>query len=1752
MFHGIKISVISIETNKNYMLTPENENENENQTLNKPKLPPITKPFQLGDVVSISASDDITLNGIFYIKYLSPKTIKLYNDEVKTIERKIINGFITSDRNEVLDITRIELLYRNPEKGYAKQNNLILNTWLRIDFGVNPGTNSLVVPITCKITQVIEDMIVVSRYPENDTYYINFNYYGLPDELNITSIEIQAPPVLTQEDAEAEPFEEDEAVNMNLTETEILEREIEYGAKQNPSGRTYFFFADDADSTKRRYPIEVQADDLFNNILTHLKSRKKTNSIDDDVEFTNVAHIMVERFIQLRKEFSVFNEDNTVMSVLTKAVTDKPLKDYFDNFNTSLHWIMPVITNIKKVYNDLLYEINIEDPQYENLLDISEDRAFLTKLNDAIMTNQMNYEEFLKEVSDIFTPFVLRKNRTKKVVSTNINTIVNSLEEYVDFMSLGGHVGSENSLAIRDNVRFSLLKYNIGLSYLDTINKSKKKPDTFFERKRLHLQADEMQIMSFLVLPESVIRFSRVNLPASSLLMKSNLSLNYLRYFQLLNDTTTVENNTTSNEIQPKKNEIINYGLMDGGDYEESVNKMAPSTKNVFESMKQYINGKLSVVEVVGHLEPFLVYTRDIHYKLFQEIVKFIEKRIASYKGQLTTRGAVFGELVTEKDDLIKLCTTNLSLMTILNLFSGENVKINVLNEYNIIDDKDEINNTLYTNSDIYRKMILTDYAKLFCSAISLENSILMVPENIDDDGEPDLAARIVDALQEKVKEEFNYQLKVIEVIKSIESYNFLKYNIKKYDMRVVDIEIIEPIEVIKIRDLILQKEDGIMKYFQIRQLVNNFGRKAFAHENNKSWYYCNLGDDNIDSVLLLPLFVFEMADAFVRRRSPEEYNEFLKNLIKRLKAKKSANNVYYQDPKTGWPIVRIDFVGEQEIRFTDDDVEENEENEETNRLKQDTIRLDDLQEEEKEDFEEETELLDVGMDEERIMVINQIINGLTEKLSIAKLPLNIRHFILNNVNKYVKSMLPEAEHNAIQSKKDESKRVSFTTYIERGILFSTVAVFFIAFQTSLQDLRYGRVRGCVRSFEGYPLVNDENDNSGLTYMACVLKSMKRSKGIWKHVNKEIKDNQSNLVSVIKKSLLREQTIIQKIDRKKLQIANGDARKKETREENLLDKWQHFLPPLEEQLLNLNPISKEDITLLQTSLTRTGAGEAIQKMDSMIFRLSLIIQKQIQDIVSSDNDLLMKNYVGENYISNNCCQAVLTPGSRVFDYFNDESGKVIEFNNRIAFQLSRTIIGTVQFSKASLMCSMFDTRNQFPTITEKFNEKTIIIALIYYLKYKTGEKIEIPELKELCLQQERDFTKLSIPEIIVELKKDEVSFKNCFNQENFDRVLKIVSKKKIVPSFTSNNCLQITESIFIEEKEENGDVLEEEELKLLEMLKNPMNQEAKDAILSKNNANVTVIQKFLKSSQSIRFFKKGNLELRNPLESTTTAFSSFYVKVNFFKNMISNMVYLYPEKIIRYSKDNKINLPPGIVKITDSHKLALKNMMLEERNDPVIEAKNEDVKRILQKVKESAKCRFLEKLSRNCPVFNSPVFNEEEKEATEIFYDYIAYEILVSYIRFFEEMEKNTSSLLEQRTGKVTREQIQTLLQRYINMFSDFGKKKKTQLGIELSYQEISDIYFNDTQREKNKILEKLTKMSDDEREAYNDTKRLKGKQTILNYKEVSQAKAKAKNGDVEEEDTGEYEDVEENNDEEAIFSGEEDEDLGNDGNQED
>ena len=71
---------------------------------------------------------------------------------------------------------------------------------------------------------------------------------------------------------------------------------------------------------------------------------------------------------------------------------------------------------------------------------------------------------------------------------------------------------------------------------------------------------DNIAISSLITLPEPTVRFSQVNLPGSNILVKSNLSLHFLNYWQLLKEKTkytVVDINSLDNEIEHEDTNFI-------------------------------------------------------------------------------------------------------------------------------------------------------------------------------------------------------------------------------------------------------------------------------------------------------------------------------------------------------------------------------------------------------------------------------------------------------------------------------------------------------------------------------------------------------------------------------------------------------------------------------------------------------------------------------------------------------------------------------------------------------------------------------------------------------------------------------------------------------------------------------------------------------------------------------------------------------------------------------------------------------------------------------------------------------------------------------------------------------------------------------------------------------------------------------------------------------------------------------------------
>lgn len=784
--------------------------------------------LQLGDVIHVSDVTNEKLNDqTFIIDYIDSSKMFLINtDTLDNIKLKILEDGTIGNGT----ITKIAILSRSDEKGYARQNNLIPSKWINIHFG---GEYPAI--ITGEITNLENDMIEVKTV-DGDVLYINFDYKGIPEDLPITLIEIREKPQESMEEGEIVeaqveviPEGEGEAktpaqaqVQEELEEGEILSdknvqmmntRNLDFNAPVKnikDQLREFVLRADqikfgdeelgpivqyvDVSSKAQRYSIETQVTDLLDDLLSNIPDSQRTARV------LNNIHTTIERFKQLREQFSSFDKNGNIEKSLVFEANYKPIWNYFNNFNINLYWLLPVVKNIKKLYADMNAE-----PDSENSAVADNDLADnLEKMSDIIQDYRSNsypaeqnkYAHLNAELNPYFTPFELINNEntsdiiTNKTVESNITTIVDNLDDMYSTIFTNGNVR---------NRRFVIQKYNLGPTKLDTIEQTGSRLIT--TRVKM-ANSDTMSIKSFLTLPEPTIRYSRINLPNTSLLDKANLNRVSLNYWQLLNKKTPVHNVFVDdleesiefdedNFVNNIKNYILNLsdndkrGLSDNQIYYDFIKTIMPKTKVIFDLMKKYIIGKLSIIDVVSYLEPFLIYPDNLTYMQYKDIIQFIDAEISKYNKDFLAKSKDMLTLNNVKLRKSLSKTMFASAYSIINtILAANNIQSDVFSGYEI-NLEDIKKYKLYTNSELLRKITMKDANKLYTSAISLQNIPLMFPSDFTsllDNEKNNLHTKITEATDAD-------ECKSIIVAKQYKTYEELQqdnnktiYFDKKYD----------------------------------------------------------------------------------------------------------------------------------------------------------------------------------------------------------------------------------------------------------------------------------------------------------------------------------------------------------------------------------------------------------------------------------------------------------------------------------------------------------------------------------------------------------------------------------------------------------------------------------------------------------------------------------------------------------------------------------------------------------------------------------------------------------------------------------------------------------------------------------------------------------------------------------------------------------------------------------------------------------
>ena len=216
-------------------------------------------------------------------------------------------------------ITEISILSHSPETGFARQHQLLPETWVDIYFG---GT--IPFALVGKIVTLEEGMIEIETYPDKQNMFIDFAYKGIPINLPITSINIRESPIKKLSpslEGEEDPLLEKEVGMITGADLQALIKEgdeIVFGEEE------LMIQVVEVPEEERRFGISHQSEGLLDELLAGIPTNQRTNQV------LNNIHLMIERFKQLRNIYSEFDEYGNPERPFIKGEIYKPLVENRD------------------------------------------------------------------------------------------------------------------------------------------------------------------------------------------------------------------------------------------------------------------------------------------------------------------------------------------------------------------------------------------------------------------------------------------------------------------------------------------------------------------------------------------------------------------------------------------------------------------------------------------------------------------------------------------------------------------------------------------------------------------------------------------------------------------------------------------------------------------------------------------------------------------------------------------------------------------------------------------------------------------------------------------------------------------------------------------------------------------------------------------------------------------------------------------------------------------------------------------------------------------------------------------------------------------------------------------------------------------------------------------------------------------------------------------------------------------------------
>lgn len=718
--------------------------------------------FELGDVIKIIAPSNSDINEKTYlIQYLDENEIDIL--DIDTLNKSTLS---TTDGNlDDQSIESIEIISKPTLEGFARQNNLLPGTWITLQLGGDvPAT------INGEITSLEEDMIEINTWPSNKKIYIDFEYKGIPKNLPIDSIRPFAPPPTDPKELPKTPSlefpelspltdfrEGEEDFGMPPDVDEVVTRNILAQRKEILLDADDIIFGEKlgaitqevaVSESERRFGIETQSDDLLNDLLSTIPTSARSTRVLKSV------HIMVERYQQLRQEFSKLSQDGEYDIPDTKTAEYKPLVKNLQDFNGKLYWLLPIAKNRKNIY-DMKIDDEADTSDIVNTT-LGDAQTDIYQIVSQYMTNTVpdgenKYEYLCGTLNRYLTPFTDPNLKNNILISSRVNetmnVIIGNFENIISSVVCGEKFQQEN--LIMGRYEKALTRPNIS-----DLKKRRMSPDLVDLTP-----GDKLSLLGYLQLPEAFVRYSQINLPQTNILLKSTLNQIPFSYFEYLNNNnpSDININSIEQDTPPSKTDkedflkkfemyvfeqTTNLEDRDKEHYTNFLNNMVPRTRSLFNMMKKYYKNATSFLNILFHLQPFMVYADDITFKQYEEIVNFMRDNILKFKKQLVQNNTSYINYTSHKYknpsnyDNFNTGFKNSYLFNLLDSKKSLASQTEIAYKLSGIDAEEgglETNMRENISTPEFIKRIYTsDYGSLFANTVSLEDIDLFVGMDVD------------------------------------------------------------------------------------------------------------------------------------------------------------------------------------------------------------------------------------------------------------------------------------------------------------------------------------------------------------------------------------------------------------------------------------------------------------------------------------------------------------------------------------------------------------------------------------------------------------------------------------------------------------------------------------------------------------------------------------------------------------------------------------------------------------------------------------------------------------------------------------------------------------------------------------------------------------------------------------------------------------------------------------------------------------